>query len=288
MDTRTTENHRTTTDTDEEWARYLLQQVLGTEVRRTDRCGKDGDGRTDLAFELSDGAAIAEVVSTRDPQVERLGNTIARRRYTRVPELNWLWAVTPTPSTRVKDLRARLPQQLRGLEDRGVSQVLDHTTRMFGLPPELQSVPDCFAMAPTPDHPAGYMLMEPCAGGFPGGGDQAMDQLETFLQSRPDKATKLGAEATRLHREGVDVRHQEIVVLLELFSKASEAAFRFLVDGEDPAGLRPPALQEGVTGLWLIPLSYFPPACPVLRWTIGAQKWTCTRAAVTAPDQPHT
>ncbi|HET9654801.1 MAG TPA: hypothetical protein VFP72_05570 [Kineosporiaceae bacterium] len=217
--------------------------------------------------------------------MELLGDTIARQRYTRVPDLNWLWFVTLTPSTRVNDLRSRLPRQLRELEERGVAQVHDQATRMFRLPPELQSVPDCSAVAPTPDHPAGYMLMTPCVGGFPGGGDRAMDQVETFLLSRPGKAAKLGTEAARLRQTGVEVRHREIVVLLELFSKASEDAFRFLVDGEDPAGLRPPALQEGVTGLWLIPLFHFPPTCPVLHWTIGAQKWTCTQVEV--PGQSH-
>lgn len=270
---------------DEKLAAYVLEQDLNVPVRLTDCGGQHGNGRADLAFGLPDGAGIAEVVSLRDPEQESLSEAIARgsrrkpaRSYTSVPGLRYRWALQPPLGTLVKELRSRLPEWLAELESLGIGHITP-TVRCFQLPERLQGVPDGFPIEPPPGECGGYYLLERVVGGFPGSGDRALERCEDFLAGRPDKAAKV-------LREGQQATHRHLVLLLDLWSPIAEGMFRFLQDYEPGVPLRPPSLQAGVTGLWLVPLYHFPPTCPVLYWPTGGDTWKFQRVTPQAAELP--
>lgn len=269
----------TTTEVDEKWASFLLGEVLGAEVQRTDLGGKNGDGRTDLGFTIEGKRGIAEVVSTRDAEVEELSAAMSRHRYTRVEGLRRLWFVEPSTPMRVKGLCESLPDRLRQLEELGIMKVRDQFTREFKLPRELRSIPNCFSIEPSDQHPPGFFLSRPVSAGFPGSGDQALAEAEKFLGLESGKVSKLNSEAARQGEEGRVVDYRYLVVLVDPNSDSSEALFRFLTGTDDPSAFHALELQEGVTGLWFIPMDAFSPV-PVLHRTQENDRWMLTRVPV--------
>jgi hypothetical protein len=258
----------TTTDSDEERAQQVLQRVLEVRVDRTDRGGKDGDGRTDLGFTLPDGPGVAEVISTRNEQSAACDKAVEKKSYVPVDRMKRLWCVYLESSMNVKSLHKTLPRHLKRLEDLGVSQVISCDQRQH-LPSDLQTIPDCLAFPPD-DSTGGYFFLQISTSGFSFDAEQTLQYCEQFLHSRPDKAKKL-------RREGARAVHRHLVLLIDLWSQESKKAFHFLQAEEVPIPPRPPALQEGVTGLWIIPLTHLPPACPILYWSAVRETWTSTQ-----------
>ncbi len=223
-------------------ARHVVSTVLGLPVDPYDDGSRDA--MVDGIIRLPRADAALEIVSDEDGEFLALWNALERMGHkTHVPGLSNAWWVQVRRAASVKGVVAGLPDLLRELEARALSDL--HQVRRAGawhLKEQAHGIGIRMASRIDGNEPPGRvrLLVEGWSGGV--GGPDFASFVEGLFVAHPDVARKLAAH------DGASERHAFWWVTL-----ASDMAVQFGLEdrGDALPAMRDPVLPEGVSHVWV-------------------------------------
>lgn len=231
---------------EEEWARRIIQEVLGRSVERND--DNSSDGMYDLRIGSADAPEVAiECVGAVNPQFTETWNVGPAKGPLQF-SIKGDWSITITPASCINSIKRHVERILQQLEGRGIDDIcVNHLLKRNDekLFNELESLgieqASCYRLQGT-----GKVHLATTGQG--GAVDELGSKLPAWLGEFLDP-TKKKDVVLKLKRSGAAECHVFVTVG---FSGANWAVESYLAGDIKYIPTEPPDLPEPITGVWVI------------------------------------